>query len=192
MGTNMRVIAGSARSLKLVTPVGTDTRPTTDRIKETLFNMIQAQIPDSVVIDLFAGSGALGIEALSRGAAHAYFVENNTAAHQCIRENLRFTALTDKATVLRQDVTAALTMIQESQVDLIFIDPPYQKGYEEKILGQLSKMDYVNSDTLIVLEAARQFPAVTDCLPPELIVVREKVYKTNRHLFIKRVNEPPH
>ncbi len=182
----MRVIAGSARSLKLVAPEGIDTRPTTDRIKETLFNILQSRIADSVVIDLFAGSGALGIEALSRGAAHAYFVENNVAAYKCIQENLRFTRLEDKATVLKQDAAVALDMIKETKAGLIFIDPPYQKGYEEKILPLLAQMNYVSSNTLIILEADRQHPLHTDFLPPGLAVTREKTYKTNRHLFIEK------
>ena len=87
----MRVIAGKARSLRLKTPDGMDTRPTTDRIKETLFNMIQGEIPGCIFLDLFAGSGGIGIEALSRGAAHAYFVENGKEAISCIQENIAFT-----------------------------------------------------------------------------------------------------
>ena len=86
----MRVIAGSCRSLPLVSPEGEDTRPTTDRIKETLFNMIQSDIPDCVFYDFFSGSGGIGIEALSRGAKHAYFVENNKQALDCIKKNLNF------------------------------------------------------------------------------------------------------
>ncbi len=98
----MRVIAGTARSLPLKTPAGMDTRPTTDRIKETLFNMLQPYLPGAVFLDLYSGSGGIGIEALSRGAGHAYFVENNRNAIACITENLQFTKFTDKATVLRQ------------------------------------------------------------------------------------------
>ena len=101
----MRVIAGKARSLKLKTPDGLDTRPTTDRIKETLFNMLQPYLPDGIFIDLFSGSGGIGIEALSRGAKHAYFIENNKNAIACILDNLKFTRLTEDATVLKQDAT---------------------------------------------------------------------------------------
>ena len=93
----LRVIAGTARSLPLKTIEGKDTRPTTDRIKETLFNMIQLKVPDAVFLDLFSGSGAIGIEALSRGAGEACFVENNKAAVACIRENLKFTKLEENA-----------------------------------------------------------------------------------------------
>ena len=92
----MRVIAGSARSLPLKAPAGLDTRPTTDRIKETLFNMLQQFVPGAVFVDLFAGSGAIGIEALSRGAAKAYFADNSPKAIQCISENLFMFAANDQ------------------------------------------------------------------------------------------------
>ena len=106
----MRVIAGTARRLKLVTPEGNDTRPTQDRIKETLFNMIQNQVPGAVFIDLFAGSGGIGIEALSRGAVRAVFVENNVNAYKCILENLKTTHFEEQATVLKQDVVLGLNI----------------------------------------------------------------------------------
>ena len=119
----MRVIAGTARSLPLKAPKGLDTRPTTDRIKETLFNVIQNRVPDGIFVDLFAGSGAMGIEALSRGARHAYFIENDREALSCIRDNLSFTKFTDRATLLRQDAVSALSMIPEREVDILFMDP---------------------------------------------------------------------
>ena len=105
----MRVIAGTARSLQLKTPAGSDTRPTTDRIKETLFNVLQDEIPYAVFVDLFAGSGAIGIEALSRGASKAYFFETDRRAIDCIEENLKHTKLFEKALVFRQDAVAALS-----------------------------------------------------------------------------------
>mgnify|MGYP002709412550 CR=1 FL=1 len=97
----MRVIAGSAKHLNLKTIEGLDTRPTTDRIKETLFNMLQTDIPGCRFLDLFSGSGAIGIEALSRGAREAVFVESNPKAATCIRENLQFTQLQEHAEVLQ-------------------------------------------------------------------------------------------
>ena len=97
----MRVIAGSARRLRLITPDGNDTRPTQDRIKETLFNMIQNQVPGAVFIDLFAGSGGIGIEALSRGASRAYFIENAANAYKCILQNLKTTHFEEVSTVLK-------------------------------------------------------------------------------------------
>ena len=104
----MRVIAGEARSLPLKTPEGQDTRPTTDRIKETLFNILQGDIPGSIFVDLCSGSGGIGIEAISRGAKRAYFAENAVKAAKCIQDNLSFTKFTDRAVLLKQDVVSAL------------------------------------------------------------------------------------
>ena len=112
----MRVIAGSAKRLLLKTIEGKDTRPTTDRIKETLFNMMQNDVYGCTFLDLFSGSGAIGIEALSRGAEMAVMVEHNPRAAQCIRENLKITHLEDKATVMNCDVITALKRLEERQM----------------------------------------------------------------------------
>ena len=122
----MRVIAGSARRLTLKTIEGMDTRPTTDRIKETLFNMIQNDIYGCTFLDLFSGSGAIGIEALSRGAKEAVFVEKNPKAADCIRDNLKAARLADKATLLNCDISDALKRIENRKraFDFIFMDPP--------------------------------------------------------------------
>ncbi len=181
----MRVIAGTARSLHLKTPEGLDTRPTTDRIKETLFNMLQPYLPDAVFLDLFAGSGQIGIEALSRGARHAYFVENNKNSLECIQENLKKTKFTDTATILKQDVLSALSGIREKSVDVIFMDPPYDAGYERQVLAALKEVNYVTQDTLIIIEAAKE----TDFSYLEKLgydLEKEKCYKTNKHVFCRK------
>lgn len=181
----MRVIAGTARSLPLKTKEGKDTRPTTDRIKETLFNMLQPYVGEAVFFDLFSGSGGIGIEALSRGAFHAYFVENDAKALECIVDNLKFTRFTDKATVLKQDVISALNGISEKEADIIFMDPPYDMLYEKKVLEVLSTKKYVTEDTLIVVEASLKTDfAYLDELGFE--IMKEKKYKTNKHMFIRR------
>ncbi len=181
----MRVIAGSARRLLLKSPEGLDTRPTTDRIKETLFNMLMPNLPDAVFIDLFSGSGGIGIEALSRGANKAYFVENNQKAVACITENLEHTHLSDRAVVLRQDVFAALRGSIRDTADIIFLDPPYQQEYDRKALELLRDAAFVTDDTLIVVEASAttSFDYV-DTLG--FVVEKSKQYKTNKHVFIKR------
>ncbi len=185
----MRVIAGTARSLPLKTPEGKDTRPTTDRIKETLFNMLQTNIPDCVFVDMFSGSGGIGIEALSRGAKKAYFLENAPKAISCIEQNLSFTKFTDRAIVLKQDVISALNGIFEKQVDVIFMDPPYHQDYEKRILSILSGMKYISEDTLIIVEAAldTDFSYLTDY---GFELQKEKKYKTNKHMFIRKSCEP--
>lgn len=181
----MRVIAGRAGSLKLKTPGGTDTRPTTDRIKETLFNILQNDIPGCVFVDLFSGSGGIGIEALSRGASHAYFVENGREAISCIVDNLAFTKFTSDATLLKQDVFGALSMIHEKEIDIIFMDPPYREGYEEKLFASLACQPYVTENTLLILEAEAYMK--TDYLDGlGFEVIREKIYRTNKHIFVKK------
>ena len=182
----MRVIAGKTRSLRLKTPEGTDTRPTTDRIKETLFNMLMPYLPDAVFVDLFSGSGGIGIEALSRGARHAYFVENQKNALACITDNLNFTHLMEQATIMKQDVLSALASIHEKEVDVIFMDPPYGQEYEKQVLLQLKTMPYVTEDTLIVIEASLD----TDFSYLEAMgyyLKKEKCYKTNKHVFCQKL-----
>lgn len=181
----MRVISGIARGMKLKTPDGLDTRPTQDRIKETLFNMLQPYVADSVFVDLFSGSGGIGIEALSRGAKKAYFVENFKDALACIDSNLTTTKLKDKAVVLKTDAVSSVHHIFEKEVDLIFMDPPYNQNLEKQVLICLKDMKYVTEDTIIIIEASLEtsFDYV-ETLGFE--VYKEKCYKTNKHVFLRR------
>ena len=182
----MRVIAGKARRLLLKTVLGDTTRPTTDKIKETLFNILQPDIPDCAFLDLFAGSGAIGIEALSRGASRAVFVESDRKACSCIRENLEHTRLADDAVLMSSDVMRALSTLEGKGVfDIIFMDPPYDKGYEKTVLIWLADSSLVSEDTLIVVEASDR----TDFSYLEELgyeTVKSKDYKTNRHLFLRK------
>lgn len=182
----MRVIAGTRRSLRLVSPEGRDTRPTQDRIKETLFNILQNDVPGSVFVDLFAGSGGIGIEALSRGAARAYFVENQKKACDCIMQNLETTRFTKEGFLLKQDVLSALAGSIRERVDIIFMDPPYDQGLESQALSVLSENDRIaDRDTLIILEASLH--AETDYLKTlGYDIIRQKRYKTNQHIFLKK------
>lgn len=181
----MRVIAGTARSLPLKCPTGQGTRPTTDRIKETLFNMLQPYTAGSVFVDMFSGSGGIGIEALSRGAEKAYFIENSSEALGCIQDNLQFTKFSSKAVVLKQDAVSALNNIFEKEVDIIFMDPPYEEGLEKQVLSALAGYRYVTSDTLIIAEADLK----TDFSYVEglgFTIIKEKKYKTNKHIFLQK------
>lgn len=182
----MRVIAGSAKRLPLKTVEGMDTRPTTDRIKETLFNMIAFYIADSSFLDLFSGSGAIGIEALSRGAKEAVFVEQNQKAMACIRENLKVTKLAERAVLYESDVLFALRKMEgQKTFDYIFMDPPYDQLLEKQILEYLSESSLLSEDGIIIVEASLH----TDFSYVEELgfsVIREKRYKTNKHLFLER------
>lgn len=184
----MRVIAGSARRLQLKTIEGVDTRPTTDRIKETLFNMLQYDLADSTFLDMFSGSGGIGIEALSRGAKKAWFVEYNPAAAKCIKENLVFTKLADKGEVLTMDYMGALKRLEgQKSMDFIFMDPPYNCEFEQEVLRYLANSSLAGEDTMMIIEASLEtdFSFITEeRLPFE--VIKYKKYKTNMHVFVQR------
>lgn len=181
----MRVIAGSARSMPLKTIEGMDTRPTTDRIKETLFNILQADTPGAKFLDLYAGSGGIGIEALSRGGKISYFVENNKAAAECIRGNLKFTKLDQKGVVMECDAVTAIRRLAGKEVfDIVFMDPPYGLCEEEEVFNELKNSKIVDGYTIIIVEAAleRDFSFLEDC---GFSIVRQKKYKTNKHVFLR-------
>ena len=159
----MRVIAGIARSMPLKAAEGDNTRPTTDRIKETLFNMLQSDIAGCRFLDLYSGSGAIGI----------------------IKDNLTFTKLSLKAVVMEQDVLSAINRLSGSGVfDIIFMDPPYGKDYEYDVLLALSHSDIVDRYTIIVIEEALNVPLdyIDEC---GFETVKIKNYKTNKHIFIR-------
>lgn len=185
----MRIIAGTARSLPLKTPAGMDTRPTSDKIKETLFNMIQNDVPGSYFLDLFAGSGQIGLEAVSRGANYAVFAENNKKAVACIEDNIRFTKFEKTTKVYPSDVLSALRSMEgKYKFDIIFMDPPYSRNIEKDILQYLSDSSLMKEDTLIIVEAALG----TDFSYLEEIgfaMSKLKIYKTNEHAFIRNREE---
>ena len=158
----MRVITGSARGRRLKELEGMETRPTTDRVKEGLFSALQFDIEGRRVLDLFAGTGQLGIECLSRGAASAVFVERRPDAVQLIRDNLRTTELQDRARVVAGEAMAFLE--GREKFDLVFLDPPYQSGLLEQALDRLTRFDILNPHGIIVAEypADRRLPP----LPP--------------------------
>ena len=147
----MRVITGKARGIKLKTPEGLTTRPTADRVKEALFSIINFDIPGARVLDLFGGTGQLGIEALSRGAKSATFVDAGEPACRLIRENLRRTKLEADARVVRADYMDYLKRCRE-QYDIIFLDPPYAEVFLENSLKKIAEIDILQSGGIIIAE----------------------------------------
>ena len=147
----MRVITGKARGVVLKTPEGMQTRPTTDRVKEALFSIIQFDIPGCKVLDLFGGTGQLGIEALSRGAKSAVFVDASDAACKLIRENLKRTKLENDAKVVRSDYMEYLRRCHET-FDVIFLDPPYAEVFLENSLNCITEIDILQTNGIIVTE----------------------------------------
>ena len=182
----MRVIAGSARSLKLKTLPGNDIRPTTDRNKETLFNILSPFIPGSRFLDLFSGSGGIGIEALSRGALEVYFIDSSFNSIKILEENLKFTRLRDNAKVLRAGyLTGLSTLTGTGGFDIIFMDPPFSKGLEKAALSFIAEKDLLKDDGKIVVEAATgtDFSYLSDL---GLEIYKLKIYSNAEHVFICR------
>lgn len=147
----MRVITGKARGIQLKTPEGMQTRPTSDRVKEALFSIIQFDIPGAKVLDLFGGTGQLGIEALSRGAKSAVFVDAGEKACALIRENLKRTKLDTDGRVIRSDYMDYLKRTKE-KFDIIFLDPPYAEVFLENALNIITEIDILQSNGIIIAE----------------------------------------
>ena len=157
----MRVITGKARGVQLKTPEGLATRPTSDRVKEALFSIINFDVPGMTVLDLFGGTGQLGIEALSRGAERAVFVDASEDACKLIRENLKRTKLESQGRVVKSDYLSFLRACRE-KFGIIFLDPPYAEVFLENALNCITEIDILQSGGIIVAERPLEKPLVLD------------------------------
>ncbi len=155
----MRIIAGTHGGQVLKAPAGQGTRPFLDSVKESLFNIITARVPDAQVLDLFAGSGSLAIEALSRGARSAVLIENSSRALGCIGQNLERTGLSDRARVVKGKLPGVLARLA-AEIDLVFVDPPYGAGLVEPTLESLCAGNILLPGALVIVHRpAREEPA---------------------------------
>ncbi len=145
----MRVITGSARGRRLISPEGYDVRPTTDKVKESIFNIIQFDVPGASVLDLFAGSGQLGIEAISRGAEKVTFVDSSRKSFETVKANVEMCRFSDRS-VLRLSDAFSFLMSCSDKYDIVFLDPPYHKELCVKALENLS--DVLNDDAVVICE----------------------------------------
>ncbi len=161
----LRVIAGKAKKFHLKGPKGTDTRPTADRVKESVFNILAPKIPGCSFLDLFSGSGGIAIEALSRGAEQAVLVEKDPRALAVIKENLIKTKLVDQAKIIGKDVFKALNLLAKQNIsfDIIYIDPPYNSGYYLKVLEVIAQNALLASDGIVAAESGKKD------MPPESV-----------------------
>ncbi len=157
----MRVISGMRKGLKLKAPVGTNTRPTTDRVKESIFNLLQFRLPCDTVLDLFAGSGALGIECLSRHCGHVVFVDKNRQSVALIQENLLAANLQENASVHQTDALEFLSKY-DGAFDLIFLDPPYNQGFLQLVLDRIVQFGLLKEDGVIVIESEKNGESLTN------------------------------
>ncbi|MCD8090926.1 MAG: 16S rRNA (guanine(966)-N(2))-methyltransferase RsmD [Clostridiales bacterium] len=167
----MRIISGSKRGFKLKAPKGMNTRPTTDKIKESLFNILAPVLSECMFLDIFAGSGAIGIEALSRGARQAVFIDKNREALQVIKDNLSKTGFEGSSLVFGQDFRSALKQINAKglKFDVIFMDPPYNSEFIENILDEIKNLGILDNEGIVVVEQAKD--------EPEIIKEGFKVYR---------------
>lgn len=172
----LRVISGTAKGSRLKTLKGDIVRPTSDMVKESLFNIIAENIKGAFVLDLFSGTGSLGIEALSRGAEHAVFVEKRADCIRIIKENLTHTKLTGKSEVIPGDVFKAALQLSGSmrKFDIVFLDPPYYKNFVDKTLKLLEKSDIINDNGMIIAES--HIGDVVSERIDKLELIREKRY----------------
>lgn len=150
----MRVISGDKKGFKLKAPKGMDTRPTEDRIKESLFNILGPINENSIVLDLFSGSGSIGIEFLSRGAKFVYFIDNSNLSISTIKENIAHTDFEKKSRIIKGDSIKTIKFLDRKNIkfDYIYIDPPYGENLIEKSLEGISKVDILNNYALLILE----------------------------------------
>jgi 16S rRNA (guanine966-N2)-methyltransferase len=156
----MRIITGTSKGRKLLTPRNHSLRPTSDRVKESLFNMLRDEIEGKIVLDLFAGTGNLGIEALSRGAKKAIFVEKGRQALRLIQKNLIQFGLEERSEMLPKDVNRAIGLLKQrgESFDLILMDPPYEKGLIQETLMELNFHQIYHEDSILVIEHNRREP----------------------------------
>lgn len=148
----MRIISGKARGTKLYTLDSMNTRPTLDRVKESIFNIIQSEIEDAIVLDLFAGSGAIGLEMLSRGAQKAILCDKSKDAIEIIKKNIEKTHMNQKAEVYNLDFNSCLEKIKNQKFNLIYIDPPYNTDYIAQSLKKITELDIIKQEGKIILE----------------------------------------
>jgi len=181
----MRIITGSAKGFKLKVPKGLDVRPTSDRVKESVFNILSDQVYDAVVLDLFAGTGNLGLEALSRGAKQAVFVDSSYTSMSFIKENAARTKLSESAQFIKSDVLAAIEKFASGGrvFDIIFCDPPYNHGFVEKVLRSIDKSQLLAPGGMIVIEHSKHELVPTDLV--HLVTRRTERYGETLVSFVQ-------
>lgn len=183
----MRVISGTARGTLLYSLEGNATRPTLDRVKEALFNIIQNNIYDAHVLDLFAGSGALGIEAISRGASKTVFCDSSNKAIEIIKKNIEKTHVNNKSQVIKENYKKALQMLEgKEKFDLIFIDPPYADNIAVDAIKDIVEKDLLSKDGIIILETDEEKRELNNLNDIDINVYDLRKYGRVKLIFLNR------
>ena len=182
---NMRIISGKARGTKLYTLDGTATRPTLDRVKESLFNIIQNDIEDSTVLDLFSGSGAIGLEFLSRGAKRAVLCDSSKAAIKIIKQNVQKTHFEEKVEVYNMEFTKLVERLQNQKFDIIYIDPPYATDFIKISLEKIIEYELVNENTKIIVETDDETRILNQIEKMDVEITDKRKYGRATIIFLK-------
>ena len=184
----MRIIGGRARGTKLYTLEGIETRPTLDRVKESIFNIIQSEIPDSIILDLFSGSGAIGLEFVSRGAKKAILCDSSNSAIKIIKKNIEKTHLEKEVEIYNEDFRKLLPKIQEPKINIVYLDPPYKTTYIKQALEKLLVQAYITEETLIIIETDEIDRVLKEIKQFEKIkIVDKRKYGRVHIIFLKRL-----
>lgn len=182
---NMRIISGKARGTKLYTLAGTATRPTLDRVKESLFNIIQNDIEDSTVLDLFSGSGAIGLEFLSRGAKRAVLCDSSKDAIKIIKQNVQKTHFEEKVEVYNMGFTKLVERLQNQKFDIIYIDPPYATDFIKISLEKIIEYELVNENTKIIVETDDETRILNQIEKMDVEITDKRKYGRATIIFLK-------
>ena len=181
----MRIISGKARGTKLYTLEGTNTRPTLDRVKESIFNIIQNEIEDATVLDLFAGSGAIGLECLSRGAKKAVLCDKSKEAIEIIKRNIEKTHMEEKAKVINADFETCLDKVKDEKFDIIYIDPPYATDYIFKSLKKIKEIGIAKKEGCIIVETDDDQRILKEIGNIEIKIVDKRKYGRATIIFLE-------
>ena len=181
----MRIISGKARGTKLYTLEGTNTRPTLDRVKESIFNIIQNEIDGAKVLDLFAGSGAIGLECLSRGAEKAILCDKSKEAVEIIKKNIIKTHMEEKTQIFNTDFETCLEKIKEYQFDIVYLDPPYATDYIVKSLKKIIELGIIKKESIIIIETDDEQRILKEIKNIEIKIVDKRKYGRATIIFLK-------
>ena len=186
----MRIISGKARGTKLFTLEGENTRPTLDRVKESIFNIIQNEIEGTKILDLFAGSGAIGLEFLSRGAEKVVLCDNSREAINIIKKNIEKTHMEQQAKVFNMDFEKCLEELKNEQFDIIYLDPPYDTDYVQKSLIKIIQSDITKEDSLIIIETDDEQRIQKQIKELEVEIVDKRKYGRAAIIFLSLKSVP--
>jgi 16S rRNA (guanine966-N2)-methyltransferase len=184
-GIIMRIISGKARGTKLYTLEGENTRPTLDRVKESIFNIIQQDIPQSVFLDLFSGSGAMGLEAISRGARKAIMCDKSKEAIKVIQKNVEKTRFHEKSVVLNMDFKVALENEIHEKLDIVYLDPPYKTDYIYKAIKIMLEKNLIDKSTKVIVETDEEERVIQELKDFDIKVVDKRKYGRAQLIFLE-------